>query len=149
MTTTQERKTKGVIPYLPEEIDAFEGAVKRFQDGTFPELEFVGFRLKQGVYGQRQINAQMVRVKIPFGGLTADQLDALGVIADRFAPLKKGHLTTRENVQYHHADYDEVLGTAEEKPAQPMQRATEKVGRNDPCPCGSGKKYKHCHGKLA
>jgi preprotein translocase subunit SecA len=54
-----------------------------------------------------------------------------------------------ENVQYHHADYDEALGTDDDKPAQPVQRATEKVGRNDPCPCGSGKKYKHCHGKLA
>ena len=54
-----------------------------------------------------------------------------------------------ENVQYHHADYDEALGSNEEKPAQPIQRATEKVGRNDPCPCGSGKKYKHCHGKLS
>jgi preprotein translocase subunit SecA len=56
------------------------------------------------------------------------------------------------NVQYHHADYDEALG---QKPAaadgeqhQPFVRAGEKVGRNDPCPCGSGKKYKHCHGKL-
>ncbi len=56
-----------------------------------------------------------------------------------------------ENVQYHHADYDEVLGTAdgegEEAGQQPAQ-AGPKVGRNDPCPCGSGKKYKHCHGKL-
>jgi preprotein translocase subunit SecA len=31
---------------------------------------------------------------------------------------------------------------------QPMQHAGPKVGRNDPCPCGSGKKYKHCHGQL-
>ncbi len=54
-----------------------------------------------------------------------------------------------ENVQYHHADYDEALGAKEERAQQPVQRATEKVGRNDPCPCGSGKKYKHCHGKLA
>ncbi|MBK7023833.1 MAG: preprotein translocase subunit SecA [Sulfuritalea sp.] len=55
-----------------------------------------------------------------------------------------------ENVQYHHADYDEALGaTAEPKPAQPIERHTPKVGRNDPCPCGSGKKYKHCHGKLS
>ena len=54
-----------------------------------------------------------------------------------------------ENVQYHHADYDEVLGMAEEKPAQPVERHAPKVGRNDPCPCGSGKKYKHCHGKLS
>ncbi|OIQ96521.1 protein translocase subunit SecA [mine drainage metagenome] len=53
------------------------------------------------------------------------------------------------NVQYHHAGYDEVLGAAADKPAQPIQRHTEKVGRNDPCPCGSGKKYKHCHGKLS
>jgi preprotein translocase subunit SecA len=53
-----------------------------------------------------------------------------------------------ENVQYHHADYDEALGAAAEKPAQPVERHTPKVGRNDPCPCGSGKKYKHCHGKL-
>ncbi len=58
-----------------------------------------------------------------------------------------------ENVQYHHADYDEVLGTATSedeapKPHQPIERSMPKVGRNDPCPCGSGKKYKHCHGKL-
>ncbi|CAM9519216.1 unnamed protein product, partial [Phaeothamnion confervicola] len=37
----------------------------------------------------------------------------------------------------------------EEKPQQPFVRYTGKVGRNDPCPCGSGKKYKQCHGKLA
>jgi preprotein translocase subunit SecA len=56
-----------------------------------------------------------------------------------------------ENVQYHHADYDEALGSAgeEEKKAQPIERALPKVGRNDSCPCGSGKKYKHCHGKLS
>ena len=56
-----------------------------------------------------------------------------------------------ENVQYHHADYDEALGTAGEadKPAQPQVRQGEKIGRNDPCPCGSGRKYKHCYGKLS
>ena len=55
-----------------------------------------------------------------------------------------------ENVQYHHADYDEALGASgeAEKPAQPLVRQGEKIGRNDPCPCGSGRKYKHCHGKL-
>jgi preprotein translocase subunit SecA len=56
-----------------------------------------------------------------------------------------------ENVQYHHADYDEALGASSEaeKPVQPLVRQGEKIGRNDPCPCGSGKKYKHCHGKLS
>lgn len=57
-----------------------------------------------------------------------------------------------ENVQYQHADYDEALGaddgetTAEQ--SQPVVRDGVKVGRNDPCPCGSGKKYKQCHGQL-
>jgi len=56
-----------------------------------------------------------------------------------------------ENVQYHHADYDEALAggdDAEPQKAQPVERHLPKVGRNDPCPCGSGKKFKHCHGKL-
>jgi len=51
-----------------------------------------------------------------------------------------------DNVQYHHADQDEVLAAA--NPGQPAQAGT-RVGRNDPCTCGSGKKYKHCHGKLS
>ncbi len=55
-----------------------------------------------------------------------------------------------ENVQYHHADYEEALasGNTAEAEHKPFVRSGEKVGRNDPCPCGSGKKYKQCHGKL-
>jgi preprotein translocase subunit SecA len=54
-----------------------------------------------------------------------------------------------ENVRYQHADQDEALAEANaDQKAQPV-RAARKVGRNDPCPCGSGKKYKQCHGKLA
>ncbi|HYD56600.1 MAG TPA: preprotein translocase subunit SecA [Burkholderiales bacterium] len=40
-------------------------------------------------------------------------------------------------------------GTAVAVKQQPVTRHTQKIGRNDPCPCGSGKKYKHCHGKLS
>jgi preprotein translocase subunit SecA len=60
-----------------------------------------------------------------------------------------------ENVQYQHADYDEALASevASDEfaadPQQPMVRDGIKVGRNDPCPCGSGKKYKQCHGILS
>lgn len=61
-----------------------------------------------------------------------------------------------ENVQYRHADFDEALSNAaEESPPgegyafQPIEREGPKVSRNDPCPCGSGKKYKQCHGKLS
>jgi preprotein translocase subunit SecA len=59
-----------------------------------------------------------------------------------------------ENVKYHHADYEEALGQSSEgQPTGeehiPFVRTGDKVGRNDPCPCGSGKKYKQCHGKLS
>jgi preprotein translocase subunit SecA len=57
------------------------------------------------------------------------------------------------NVRYQHADYDTALAPDAEAEApsgqQPIERQYAKVGRNDLCPCGSGKKYKHCHGKLA
>ena len=54
-----------------------------------------------------------------------------------------------KNVQYQHADHDEALERANaETKVQPFVRSGQKVGRNDPCPCGSGKKYKQCHGKL-
>jgi len=61
---------------------------------------------------------------------------------------------TPENVQYHHADYNEALAqSSDDQPTgeehRPFVREGQKVGRNDPCPCGSGKKYKQCHGKLS
>ena len=94
------------------EIANFEDQVKLFQSGNKDEVEFLCFRLRQGVYGQRQPDRQMIRVKLPFGGVTADQMDVLGQASEKFAPLKKGHLTTRENVQYHHvplADTTDLL----------------------------------------
>jgi preprotein translocase subunit SecA len=58
-----------------------------------------------------------------------------------------------ENVHYHHADYDAALSGEDpgldQAAGQPAAVDGSKVGRNDPCPCGSGKKFKHCHGKLA
>ncbi|HJS37346.1 MAG TPA: preprotein translocase subunit SecA [Burkholderiales bacterium] len=54
-----------------------------------------------------------------------------------------------ENVRLQHADYDTALGKDDEAPKPQPARAGQKVGRNDPCPCGSGRKYKHCHGKLS
>jgi sulfite reductase beta subunit-like hemoprotein len=90
------------------ELANFEDQVKLFQSGEKDEIEFLRFRLRQGVYGQRQPDAQMIRVKLPFGGITAHQLDILGEVSEKFAPLKKGHLTTRENVQYHHVPIGET-----------------------------------------
>jgi sulfite reductase beta subunit-like hemoprotein len=57
-----------VIPILLQEFDDFDSEAKRFLDGQVEETEFIKFRLKQGVYGQRQPGVQMVRVKLPMGG---------------------------------------------------------------------------------
>ena len=52
------------------------------------------------------------------------------------------------NVRYQHADYEEALAEANAAEKAEPVRAALKVGRNDPCPCGSGKKYKQCHGRI-
>ena len=97
-----------VLPVLEEEFEDFETEATEFLAGKREEAKFIPFRLKQGVYGQRQADRQMIRVKLPFGGVTADQLDAFGEVAERFTPLKKGHITTRQNIQYHHVPLNEV-----------------------------------------
>lgn len=96
-----ETKPMSVIPILPEEFDDFETETLRLRNGEVDEKAFMGYRLKRGVYGQRQSDVQMVRVKLPFGGVRAEQLEALGRVARDYAPLGKGHITTRENVQFH------------------------------------------------
>jgi preprotein translocase subunit SecA len=59
-----------------------------------------------------------------------------------------------EDVEYQHDASPDMSDDAEAdvaglEAAQPYTREGDKVGRNDPCPCGSGKKFKHCHGKLS
>jgi sulfite reductase beta subunit-like hemoprotein len=83
-----------------EEIETFRRKAHAFLAGEIPEEEFRPFRLKHGIYGQRQPGVQMVRCKIPGGLLTAAQMDQLAHISDTFA-AGKGHITTRQNMQYH------------------------------------------------
>ena len=101
-TAEWQPKTEGILEILPEEIVDFEEQVARFQAGEWNPNDFMAYRLRQGVYGQRQADSQMLRIKAPFGGINADQMDALGVLAEKYAPLGKGHVTTRENFQFHH-----------------------------------------------
>ncbi len=91
-----------VIPILQREYDDFKSEAERFLAGETPEEEFIKFRLKQGVYGQRQPDVQMIRTKLPFGGITAEQLEKFADVVESYAPLKKGHITTRQNIQIHH-----------------------------------------------
>src|ERR671937_797993 len=91
-----------VIPILEREFDDFDTESTRFLKGELGDDEFIKFRLKQGVYGQRQPDRQMVRVKLPLGGINPDQLEAFADVIERYVPLRKGHITTRENIQMHH-----------------------------------------------
>jgi sulfite reductase (ferredoxin) len=91
-----------IIPILEREFDDFDSEAGKFLDGQTEEVEFIGFRLKQGVYGQRQPDVQMCRIKLPFGGVTPEQMDMLADVVERWAPLNKGHITTRQNIQIHH-----------------------------------------------
>ncbi|MBV9819226.1 MAG: nitrite/sulfite reductase [Solirubrobacterales bacterium] len=91
-----------VIPILEREFDDFDTESTRYLAGQLEADEFIKFRLKQGVYGQRQPDVQMVRVKLPLGGVTPDQLDAFAGGIERHVPLRKGHITTRQNIQMHH-----------------------------------------------
>src|SRR3954465_7341123 len=91
-----------IIPIIEREFDDFDNEAEKFLGGDTPETEFIGFRLKQGVYGQRQPDVQMIRVKLPFGGITPDQMDAFADVVEKYAPLNKAHITTRQNIQIHH-----------------------------------------------
>ncbi len=91
-----------VIPILEREFDDFDTESTRYLKGGLTEEDFIKFRLKQGVYGQRQPDVQMVRVKLPMGGVTPDQLDAFAEVIEKYVPLRKGHVTTRQNIQMHH-----------------------------------------------
>jgi sulfite reductase (ferredoxin) len=91
-----------VLPILEREFDDFDNEAARFLGGEIDEDKFIGFRLKQGVYGQRQPDVQMIRVKLPFGGVTPEQMEAFGDLAEIYTPLRKGHITTRQNFQFHH-----------------------------------------------
>jgi sulfite reductase beta subunit-like hemoprotein len=91
-----------VIPILEREFDDFDNEAEKFLGGETPEDQFIGFRLKQGVYGQRQPDVQMIRVKLPVGGVNPEQLEAFASVVEKYAPLVRGHITTRQNIQIHH-----------------------------------------------
>jgi sulfite reductase beta subunit-like hemoprotein len=97
-----------VIPILQREYDDFKTEATSFLAGDIPEDEFIKFRLKQGVYGQRQADVQMIRVKLPFGGITPEQMEAFAEVIEKYVPLNKGHITTRQNIQMHHVPLPEA-----------------------------------------
>jgi len=103
------------------DVDEFEAGYKAFKAGTMSEERFTPFRLQMGVYGQRQEGVQMVRVKLPGGNLTPDQLDVIGDCVGDYAgrlptdgtlstaPEKFAHVTTRQDIQANFVSLDDVV----------------------------------------
>ncbi len=104
--TIDARHTREAIE---QEIRVFEERAGQFIRGEITDDQFRPFRLKHGTYGQRQPGFQMLRVKIPSGILDPRQLRALADIGDNCSN-GRGHLTTRQNVQFHFVKLETVPG---------------------------------------
>jgi sulfite reductase beta subunit-like hemoprotein len=104
---TAEIETRHSREAVEEEIRIFEERARQLSRGEITEDQFRPFRLKHGIYGQRQPGVQMVRVKVPSGLLNPEQLGTLGWLAETHS-TGRGHVTTRENCQFHFVKMENV-----------------------------------------
>lgn len=100
-------KTAPIPSHIREEIEGFEEEARKMLAGDLSVDIFKPFRLQHGIYGQRQPGVNMVRIKIPFGGLTANQLRRIAEVADTYA-TGVGHVTTRQDIQLHFVPLKDV-----------------------------------------
>src|SRR3989454_560589 len=102
MPTDEAVKTKAPARRFASEkdLEEFVSTLEAYERGEIAPDAFKTFRLTRGIYGQRQDDVQMIRVKIPQGILGGDQLRALAAVARTYS-RGFGHVTTRQNVQFH------------------------------------------------
>jgi len=110
-----------------EEIDRFEQAIESFNAGHIDPDRFTAIRLQQGAYGQRQQGVNMLRIKIPGGRLTGEQLAAVADITENYSQRGIAHVTTRQAIQIHFIPLNEMpdamrriaeVGMTSARPAQ-------------------------------
>ncbi|MFB3922853.1 MAG: nitrite/sulfite reductase [Terriglobia bacterium] len=104
---TAEVQARHTPEAIEDEIRIFEDRIGQLRRGEITEDQLRPFRLKHGIYGQRQPGFQMVRVKIPSGVLNPEQLRVLADIAETYS-TGRGHVTTRENCQFHFVKMENV-----------------------------------------
>ena len=110
------------------DIDEFVVMLEKYERGDITPDQWRTFRLLRGTYGQRQsYDASMLRVKIPQGAMTADQLAAMAEVADRYS-RKFGHITTRQNIQLHFIKLHDM---------EPAMRLLADVGMTTREACGN------------
>lgn len=79
--------------------------IAAFKDGKIPDDKFRSLRLARGVYGQRQLGVQMIRIKLPYGRVTSNQLRRIAQVSDEYSTGRL-HITTRQDIQIHHVSLD-------------------------------------------
>ena len=79
--------------------------IELFKEGKVNEEKFRSLRLARGVYGQRQFGVQMIRIKLPFGRVSSDQLHRICDVSDEYSRGRL-HITTRQDIQIHHVSLD-------------------------------------------
>ena len=84
-----------------------EKKIRLFQEGKIDPDKFRSLRLARGIYGQRQSGVQMIRIKLPLGRVTTQQLRRIADISDEYAS-KNLHATTRQDIQIHFVSLDKT-----------------------------------------
>ncbi len=98
----EEKISKTLSAEQEAEIQRFEREIARLERGELDPDDFKKFRLENGVYGIRgTTDRHMIRIKIRYGNLNALQLDCITDIAEKYAPNKLSHITTRQAIQLH------------------------------------------------
>ncbi|MEM6805547.1 MAG: nitrite/sulfite reductase, partial [Bacteroidota bacterium] len=102
----QSFRTEIENPVVEQDIIELEKKIRLFQEGKVDEERFRSLRLARGVYGQRQPGVQMIRIKIPYGKLTANKLRRIAEVADTYSTGKL-HITTRQDIQIHYVKLED------------------------------------------
>lgn len=103
----QSFRTELENPVVEQEIIELEQKIRAFRGGKIPDEKFRSLRLARGIYGQRQPGVQMIRIKLPFGKVTFQQLLKIADVSDEYAS-KNLHLTTRQDIQIHYVSLDKT-----------------------------------------
>lgn len=101
----QSFRTELENPVVEKDILDLEKKIRLFREGKIDEEKFRSLRLARGVYGQRQQGVQMVRIKLPYGKVTTQQLSKMSDVSDEYATGNL-HITTRQDIQIHFVSLD-------------------------------------------
>jgi sulfite reductase (ferredoxin) len=101
----QSFRTEIENPVVEKDILELEKKIRQFKEGTVDEERFRSLRLARGVYGQRQPGVQMIRIKLPYGKVTSNQLLRICDVSDEFSTGRL-HITTRQDIQIHYVDLE-------------------------------------------